>query len=372
MLSSILTFLVFIFILGILVFVHELGHFAVAKWVGMRVDEFAIGFPPRLFSKKRGETSYSINALPLGGYVKIHGENGEEEEDGKKKIDPRSFGQKSVWARIAVLIAGVSMNLIFAFVVLTIAFSAGFVSVSQNLEDIKGSTIKRSEILVGAVTQDSASQKAGVLAGDVIKKAAAGGQEKVIHSINDLTSFTKNAQTTGITDVTLEIDRNGDILEKKLIIKNDGNPPLGAEIQPLNIVKVPAYIAPVIAVKEIGAVTEMTWDALKGFGSKLFTKGQLDSNVSGPVGVYKATGVATKQGMLSIVFLMVMLSINLAILNLMPIPALDGGKLVFLATEAIFKKRVIKEEIEQILTLIGFGLLILLMVVLTVKDFYKF
>ena len=369
MLSSLLTFVVFILILGVLIFVHELGHFSVAKWVGMRVDDFALGFPPKIYSKKKGETTYSINALPLGGYVKIHGETGELDKE--KEPDPRSFGQKSVWARIAVLFAGVGMNFLFAFVVLTVAFSVGFVSVGQDLEGVSGAVIKRAEVVIGQVMADSAAQKAGIESGDVVKKVSSGGSEKEINTTDALISYTKEIQQSGGTDLIIEIDRNGEKIEKKVVIKNDGNPPLGAEIQPINIVRVPVYMAPVVAAKEIGAITKMTLAALKDFGSKLFVKGQLDNNVSGPIGVYQATGVATKQGGVSITFLMVMLSVNLAILNLMPIPALDGGKLVFLATEAICRKRVVKEEVEQILTLIGFGLLILLMVVITVRDFYK-
>ena len=156
-----LSIFVFLFVLSVLVFVHELGHFMVAKLMKMRVDEFAIGFPPRLYAKQFGETVYAINAIPMGGYVKIHGENPEQIDK-----DPGSFQHKPIWARIAVIVAGVFMNLLFAFVVLSIAYSVGFISVSQNLSTIPGAVVKNSQIYITQILPASAAERASLQPGD--------------------------------------------------------------------------------------------------------------------------------------------------------------------------------------------------------------
>ena len=181
-----LSILIFIIVLSILVFVHELGHFAVAKWTGMKVDEFALGFPPRIWAKKKGETTYALNAIPFGGYVKIHGENPDQQDDD----DPRSFDQKPVWARIAVVIAGVTMNMLFALVVLTVAYSVGFVSLPQDLEKVPGAQVTKGQVIISAIEKDSPADRAGLQPGDILLSLKdPSGQEIAISSIQQLVHY---------------------------------------------------------------------------------------------------------------------------------------------------------------------------------------
>ncbi len=362
----ILTLLAFLLILGILIFVHELGHFMVAKWVGMRVDEFAIGFPPRIWARKKGETTYAINAIPFGGYVKIHGESPENQDE-----DPRSFEKKSVWARMAVIVAGVTMNLLFAFVLLTVAFSVGFVSIGQDLQAVPGAVVKHTQVLVSDIQPGSGADKAGLKPGDLIENFVdASGSKTAITTVTQLVDFTKTAQQHGVTGTGILVNRDGKELTLQATIAPEGAP-LGIYIQPYTVVRVPVWRAPAVAVKEMGIIVQVTWDALRGFASQLFEKAKLDPNVSGPVGIYQATGTATQAGGVATVFLIVALSINLALMNILPIPALDGGKLIFLIIEAIARKRVVGRRLESAITFAGFALLIGLILVLSVRDIIR-
>jgi regulator of sigma E protease len=361
----ILTLILFLLILGILIFVHELGHFMVAKWMGMRVDEFALGFPPRIWARKKGETTYALNIIPLGGYVKIHGESPDHEEDG----EPNSFEKKSVWARIAVILAGVTMNVLFAFVILVIAFSVGFVSISQNLQAVPGAVVKHNEVYVADIQKDSPADKAGLKAGDKIKSFidVTDNSVKTVSTVQELVDYTKAEQTAGHNLITVVFDRDGTAMSAPVTLAAEG-PPLGVYIEPYSTVRVPVWQAPKVAVKEIGAIFAITWDALASFGRQLFGHAKLDPNVSGPVGIYQATGSAAQAGVVSVVFLVVALSLNLALLNVLPLPALDGGKFLFLLIEAIAGKRVVGKKFESIITFISFVFLIGLILILSVRD----
>jgi regulator of sigma E protease len=363
----IISLIVFLLVLGFLVFIHELGHFAVAKWTGMRVDEFAIGFPPRLWAKKRGETTYAINAIPFGGYVKIHGETPHEEGE---DADPRSFDQKPVWARLAVMLAGVTMNALFAIVALTVAFSFGFSSVAQDLSKVPGATVIKHDVLVTNVVKDGPADQADLHPGDFVREfITPDGTVREIRTINELVDYAKELQAAGYDHVTINYKRNGENATLVSKINPEGYA-LGVSIQSQDTVRVPVWQAPKVAVKETGAIIDVTWDALKAFGAKLFAHGQLDQNVSGPIGIYQATATATKVGFAEVLFIMIVLSLNLALLNLLPFPALDGGRVLFLIIEGIFRKRVIQRHIEHALTTLSFILLIGLMVILTARDIF--
>ena len=360
-----LSIIVFLLVLSFLVFIHELGHFAVAKWTGMRVDEFAIGFPPRLWGKRKGETLYAINTIPFGGYVKIHGENPTESD-----ADPRSFDQKSVWARLAVMLAGISMNILFALVALTIAFTVGFSSVSQDLTQVSGATVVKHDVVVTNVQPDSPADKAGLHAGDYVREfITPDGKVQQINTIDELVDYAKKLQANHIDHIQISYTRNGDtkILTSSI---NQTGLALGVSIFSQDTIRVPVWQAPKVALKESWAIIDVTWASLKDFGAKLFEHGQLDQNVSGPVGIYQATATATKTGFAEVLFIMIVLSLNLALLNLLPFPALDGGRVLFLIIEGIFRKRVIHRGIENFLTTISFVFLIGLMVILTARDIF--
>lgn len=361
--SFLVTLIAFLFILGILIFVHELGHFAVAKWTGMKVDEFAIGFPPRIWARRKGETLYSVNAVPFGGFVRIHGENPDHQDE-----EPRSFDKKPLWARMAVVVAGVTMNLLFAFVVLWVAFAAGFVSIAQDLQQVPGATVRRSEVLIADIQEGSGADKAGLKPGDLVRSFAdPAGTVTEVTTVKELIDTTKTYQASGVTEATVVFERDGKQHTVLAPLASEG-PPLGVYVQPFTTVRVPWYQAPLVAVKEIGAIIALTWDALADFGHRLFYRAELDPNVSGPVGIYQATGAATAAGAVPTVFLVVALSVNLALLNILPIPALDGGKLLFLIIEGLGGRRIIGRRLESAVTFAGFVLLIGLILVLSVRD----
>jgi regulator of sigma E protease len=397
----------------------------------MRVDEFGIGFPPRLFRWKKGETVYCINLLPLGGYVKIHGENPEkldeliEETEGELKpdqkailelqesrnakdekrveitaphdlktrkfkvvktniaanerisivdSDPRAFNNRPVLSRMAVLLAGVTMNFLFALIVLTIGYSVGFVSLTQPLEDVPGAVVTNARVLISGLTDVSAAQRAGLEPGDYITKLSnpVTSASTEATSVQQVRNWTKEQKDAGATDLLVTVDRDGTIKDYTLRMQGSDPSPLGVQISAVNRVRVPVWRAPGVALRETYGILGITWDALKGFGRTLVVKHQLDQSVSGPVGVYEASAAAAHQGMTSVILLAVVLSINLGLLNILPIPALDGGKLVFLFTELIFRRRVIAEKVENALTSLGFLVLIGLILVITVRDISKF
>lgn len=369
----IISVIVFVLLLSILVFVHELGHFAMAKWTGMAVEEFSIGFPPRLFSRKRGETLYSIGSIPFGGFVKIQGENPEAEEDPEQiKADPRSFENKKVRFRILVIIAGVTMNLLFAFVVLCVAFSIGFNSVSQDLTTVPGATLTESRVMVVGIEKGAPADLAGVKPGDLFKGITEpnSGQTTTITTIKGLQDYTASQRNIGIAELDLLIERDGVAKTIRTQLAKEGAA-LGVYIEPYNKVRVPWYQAPIVAGKEVGAITEVTFKALIDFFGRIFTKAQIASEVSGPIGIYKATAVATAMGFAQVVFLMVVLSINLALLNILPIPALDGGRLLFLVIEGVFRRKIIRAVWEHWINLGGFAAMMLLLLVLTVRDVFR-
>jgi len=344
------TLLVFIFIFGLLVFVHEFGHFIVAKKSGIKVEEFAFGFPPRLFSVKKGGTRYSLNLIPLGGYVKMLGE--EEEVDTKG-----SFHAKSVWTRIAVVGAGVVMNFILAIVLMTIGFTVGMTPLVSDPATLPGQ--KDSKVMVAFIQPDSAAQKAGIENGNIIEGFA---------STSDLQKFTK--EHVG-QQVELTVDKG--TYKEKIVVTLSQNPeaPLGVSVVPITKIKQPVWQAFVTSIKETGKVVITLFDFIGKILKNVFTTGKAGeeaAGVVGPVGLFNFTSQAINFGWIYVLQLVALLSVNLGLVNILPFPALDGGKILFLAIEGIFRRKVVRQEIENIIHLIGFALLILLLIVITYRD----
>lgn len=355
----ILTIIVFLLIIGVLVVVHEFGHFIVAKKVGVKVEEFAVGFPPRLLSIKKGETSYSINAIPLGGYVKMLGEL-------EHSTDKRAFENQKPVKRFWISIAGVIMNLILAWFLLTIGFAVGMSPIVSNPDSIPGKTLS-SEIIIADVTKDSAAEKAGLQSEDILISGTINNSATTFSSPADVTAYTKSHQ--GET-VSLVYKRDGDTFSHDAVLSK-GDSPLGIAMVYKAIVKVAWYRAPYVALHETYEVVKLTFEFLGSFFAKLFTSGKVAEGVEGPVAIYVYTGLAVKAGFMVILQFVALLSINLALLNILPFPALDGGRLVFIVLERFFGKKVVKENVENIIHTVGFVVLILLMIVITYKDVIK-
>lgn len=348
-----LTIVIFVAILAVLILIHEFGHFIAAKLNGVKVDEFGIGFPPRLFSKKYHGTRYSINLIPLGGFVSLLGENEDVKTHG-------SYFSKKVWQKITIIIAGVLMNFLLAILVLTIGFSYGMTPLVSDPTTLSGQ--KSSEVMVVEVVPNSAAAKVGLESGNILKGFS---------TPDDLQKFTKSHAGQ---KVTLEVvkDRQDQSVQVDLA---QSDAPLGVGVVSVTKVKQPIYKAFVTAIVEVGKSIAIVFVVLWQIIKSLFTTGttgEAGAGVVGPVGIYNFTASALKIGWIYILQLLAILSINLGIINILPFPALDGGKVFFLALEGIFRKKVIRQEVENIIHTIGFIILILLMLAVIFRDILRF
>lgn len=370
--TTLITVILFLIILGILVFVHELGHFAVAKFFGVRVDEFGMGFPPRakkLFHRKG--TDYTLNWIPFGGFVKIYGEDSLE----LGTADPdykRSMGAKKWWQQVLILVAGVTMNVILAWVLFSIAFMVGAPTAVSGVDN--PAQVKNAQLTVLQIMPGSPAEKAGLVAGDKILKL-----ETLDTSIGgaDLTAdtFTKTVRATPAhTPVHLQIQKLDKTTSDLLIIPETGiagdYPAIGVSIDQVGIYREGFFKSIKSGMINTGHVTAQTAVAFWHLISGAFHGHANTKDLSGPVGLVSVVGDAEKIGATYVVMLMAVISINLAVLNLLPFPALDGGRVVIVLIEAITRRKV-KPTIVQWVNGIGFMLLIALMIFITVKDVIK-
>jgi regulator of sigma E protease len=356
--------LIFLGVLFVLVLVHELGHFAVAKWTGMRVDEFGIGFPPKLFGLKRGETEYTFNLFPVGGFVKIRGEDGiltgEENTE-----DTRSFTSKSRWAQSTVLIAGITMNIIFAWLLVTVAFTMGVQSSVTEEEASEGARLTVTDVLPG-----SPAERAGLAQGSLVKSVEAGGD--VLTDLKPST-FSAFVESHGVTPLTILYTAGEELrvarltAEKGIILSDSERPAVGVALSLVDTVE--RSVLESAKDSFVYTVTGLR-DITLGIGSLIFDavrfKADL-SQVAGPVGIVGLVGEASAYGITALLMFTAFISLNLAVINVLPFPALDGGRLLFVAIEAV-KGSPIRAEYAGMLNTIGFFILILLMVAVTWND----
>lgn len=355
------TVIIFIIVLGILVLVHEFGHFYVAKKAGMKVEEFGFGFPPRLFGIKRGETIYSINWIPFGGFVKIYGENGENEND------PRSFASKSAGRRAKVIVAGVAMNLLLAVLFLSFANTFGL-----RIGLVDDATIARdAKIQIIQVSPDSPAETSGLKTLDEITKLQKNDDLVRPQRVEEVQNFVKKY---GGEEIIITVRRNAGEIDLKLIPRK--NPPagqgaLGINLAKTGVVSYPWYEAIWRGIRDTAIMTANITVSLGIFFKNLFTDSDLNGNVSGPVGIAVITGQAASLGFNYLLQFVALLSINLAVLNILPFPALDGGRLLFIGIEKI-KGSPVSRKIEGFVNAVGFAFLIALMIWVTVKDVSRF
>ncbi len=352
-----LTIIAFIVVLGILVIVHELGHFIAAKKANVKVEEFAIGFPPRIYSKKKGETQYSINLIPLGGYVKMLGEL-------EASNDKRAFENQKPGKRFIISIAGVVMNLVLAWLLLTIGFMVGMSPIVSTADSIPGKKLS-SEIIIADIAKDSPAEAASLEPNDVALKGIFGEEVVEFKSAQDLSAFTSNHKNQSVYIV---VKRENQEIKKEVFLSGKNEAPLGVSIVEKSVVRVPWYKAPYVALRETYDITKLTGQFLTGFFKNLLSKGQVSEEVGGPVAIYVYTGLAVKAGAMVLLQFVALLSINLALINILPFPALDGGRILFILLEKLFGKKIVKEKIENIIHTAGFALLILLIIAITYRD----
>ena len=356
--------IIFIVILLILILVHEFGHYMAAKRSGIRVDEFGFGYPPRaakLFTRKG--TLFTLNWLPFGGFVKIFGEDPDDENTNGPDA-ARSFVHKKRGVQAGVLVAGVAMNFLLAWLLFSITLFAGM---PASVQDLSGSAdVTNPQLSVIGVMKDSPANVAGISSGDVIKKLSAGTDTLIAPDIDNLKAF---VQTHKSENISVDIDRQGTPKNISVMPKIDtvGHATIGIDIDLIGTVKFPLGRAIVEGFKRS---VETGYEVLAVLGGLIHDSffGHPDlSSISGPVGIVSSIGTIAKFGVMSLLSFVAAISVNLAVVNILPFPALDGGRLLFILIEWIKGSR-INPKIANWVNLAGFSLLILLMLVITYHD----
>ncbi len=347
-----------IFSLIVLMVLHELGHFLVAKKYGVKVEEFGIGIPPRIFGKKIGETIYSINLLPIGAFVKIYGED-------EKIKDKRSFSEKSIFQRAMILLGGVIAFWIVAFTILTFIMATGTpTAIDDDLYQ------PNAQVMVTEVFPNSLAQESGIVIGDVVKKISFQGSEIDVNKAGDVRGFVEKHQAD---EVNLLIGRGSEDIEVVVgPLEDDGL--IGIGLVRTAIKKYPVYQAPVQGAIATVRLTYLITSTLKDVALKAFSGEPLpdEVKVAGPVAIVGEVFVgALEGGLFDYLMIVVILSISLAIFNLLPIPALDGGRLLLLIIEKI-KGSPLNPKIEKGLIAISFFFLVGILILVTIYDIKRF
>jgi len=340
-----------VIVLGVLIFFHELGHFLVAKYFRVGVLKFSLGFGPAIISKKVGETEYCISAIPLGGYVKLLGESSNEDVP-EDKLEA-SFSNQPVGRRAAIVAAGPIANFLLAIVFFSFVFAV--------------SGIPQLSTEIGAVTKDSPAEKAGLKPGD--KVIAVNGQP-----VTEWEEMSKLIKKSGGKSIQITIERGKELIQVSVVpeiskVKNI----FGEEIErPL----IGVTAAQKVVVKKVNPVfalyygVEQTWTLTKLFVLtviKMIERVVPAKTLGGPIFIAQLAGQQARQGIMNLIYFIGLISVNLAILNLLPVPVLDGGHLAFFAFEAITGKPVSMEK-REIAQQVGLFLLIILMVFVFYND----
>jgi len=366
--------IIFFSILFVLVVIHEFGHFIFAKLFGMRVDEFAFGFPPKLLAYKYKGTLYSFNLIPLGGFVKIYGENGLDEAEAAHDHDKhRSFGAKSPLKRIIVLSGGVIFNILIACVFFSVSLMHGS-DIYLSPEEVKTTSFEnRDLILVDVDTKSPLATTAirpgnkiimmesdtQVLAGDDLTSISATGFVQIHNNSMINITYVNSVEEVGVISV---VPKAGIVEGKKI---------LGAKFADSAFKKYSFFEA-------IPAAANLTYMQLKYIFISLFAlvrdlifkDAKVEDSISGPVGLAILTSKVADKGVDQIFFFAALLSLSLAVFNILPIPALDGGRILFVLIEVIFRKK-IKRSVEQLFHGLGFLALLFLMLFVTYFDIVK-
>lgn len=357
-----ITIIAFILILGLLVLVHEFGHFIVAKKSGVTVDEFGIGFPPRVFAKRYRETLYSINIIPLGGFVKIKGVPGDEEDSAKLK-DKDAFAKQPFWRKSLILMSGVIMNLLLAIILFSIGFIVGLPSVIDDQVIASNAHIENEAIQVIAVAADTGASEQGVAPGDTIISIDG-------HTFQNVAEIQAYNADKIEQDVVVVFAHESETFTKNIRItesKDSGLGVLGVALVKVGEISYPWYKAIGLGFTTTFRMVGLIFASLGDLIARLFTGGGVSEDVAGPVGIAVLTGQVTRLGFIYILQFVALLSINLAIFNALPIPALDGGRFLFVLIEKL-RGKTNNQNIEGTAHRLGFVLLILLVILVTFRD----
>lgn len=359
-----MSIITFILVLGVLVATHELGHFLAAKFFGVKVEEFALGFPPKLWGKQIGETKYLINLIPFGGYVKVYGEDDDAHINQENKN--RALVNQPKWVQAIVLCAGVFGNVLLAWVLFSLAFTLGFPLSGEALQGYKNVSERT---IVTSIVPNSAASQSNLAIGDQILEVTVGDKKFLPKSVEDLRTLVKDSQGQPLN---FKINHDNKIVTTSITPEGSSEKGylLGLALAGVGIVKLPIHLA----VVEGARVTVMTVkETFAGFGyliNELIEGRSVKDAVAGPVGIANLVGEAGELGLVYLLSFVAFISINLAVLNILPIPALDGGRLLFLLIEKI-KGSPLNRNWTTRINLVSFLALISLMLVITGLDIWR-
>ncbi len=362
-----ITILIVIATLALLILIHEFGHFLSAKLAGLKVEEFGFGFPPRLFGKKIRETIYSLNLIPFGGFVKIYGESEEAGPTSDTLDKERNFAFKSVGARSMIVLAGTLANFIFGWILISLIFFSGSPTLADDnnrhqLQDIK--------VVISMVAQNSPAELTGLKPNDRILEVKTSNDLLVV---KELDSFIKFIEKHKGEKIIFTISRGKQVLDIEVASrvnppKNEGS--TGIALAEIGLLKLPLLKSLTSGLAFSSEVTVTILETLGGIIKKIFIGAPLGETVVGPVGIVGIVAQGVNLGLVYVFRLIALISLNLAILNILPFPALDGGKLVFLGIEKI-KGSPVSKKVEQVTHAAGFAFLILIMVIVTARDIMR-
>jgi len=337
------TLLITLVVFGMIIFVHELGHFVAARWAGVRVEEFAIGFGPTVFSRRRGKTLYSLRLLPLGGFVRMGGVIADTEEAAAED----AFLRQPVGKRAVIMVAGSAMN--FTLAVLLFAGIFFFIGTAVPLS---------SDPIIGEVVPGYPAEDAGLRPGDRVVSVDG-------HPVEVWTDMSRLISARAGQETTIVVRRDGETVSLRVTPTSTG---AARDVGTIGV------LAP-MAFKRLGLLRSLKEGFVQTFQVVvlwvstlvLMIFRQIAPELAGPVGIGQLVGQAARMGLAELVYLAAALSANIGVLNLMPVPALDGSRLAFLGLEKV-RRRPLRPEQENLIHLIGFALLIALAVIVTYQD----
>jgi len=348
-----LTILLAFVSLIILVSIHELGHFLTAKKFGVKVEEFGFGYPPRLFGKKIGETLYSINLFPFGAFVRIP--------------EDSSFSTKPLWQRILIIFNGAFSFWIMATIIFSVVFALGAPTMIEDSE----MNVPDTKVLITSVSANSPASMIGLKAGDIIISLISETAELEGNKVKEIQDFIIENRGKEITLIVKRGDRIFNAVATPRISPPAGEGSLGISLARVGLKTQPVYLSLFEGVKATFNMTRLAIDAYINAVISLFKREPTGIQLSGPIGIVGVLSQGIRMGTSYFLQMIGLLSINVAIINLLPIPAFDGGKLMFLIIEGVRRKPV-PREIEEKITTVFFVLLIILMAFVTIKDIKNF
>ena len=352
-----MSIIIFLVILSILILVHEFGHFIAAKKNNVMVEEFGIGYPPRIFSFKKNEKVYSINLLHFGGFVKVYGEEYHEEEKKKIKYSNRAFINKKPWQKTLIILAGVVGNIMLAWVLFTYLSTQGVY-------------INTNKVKIENIQKNSPAAYAGLSKGDIIKEVRIKSKAYKINSPEKLISLTKKlaGEKISIMVERKNVNITLSITARKNPPKNEG--PLGVVISSSELKKYSLFEAPYMGFVQTISYLKAIFLGFMDLFKDLFMFKKPSIEIAGPIGIAKYTNQAFQYGLNSLIEFTALLSLNLAVLNVIPFPALDGGRFAFVLYEWVSKRR-INQNIEKTVNGLGMIILLTLLAVITISDILK-